>query len=259
MKYSLCLEPVFTDYSFYDRIKIAKDCGVDAVEFWDPSVYDTKKIGDLAQKNDITVAACCLNQAWTYRMNFPYEIVRRNVEKSILFGKDIGCRTFIGLSGETECKADSQKALLIENLKRIADICEKKNVTIVLEALNSLYDHKGYYLDSSYIGFEIVKAVNSPSIKLLYDCYHMQLMEGNLINNIRANIDFIGHFHSAGVPGRHELQLGETNYPLVVQAAEDAGYSNYFGFEYWPTYKNEESVRDVLEYVKCKAPAGGLA
>jgi hydroxypyruvate isomerase len=140
--------------------------------------------------------------------------------------------------------------LLIENLKRVSELCEKEGVTIVLEALNSINDHKGYYLDSSYIGFEIVKTVNSPSIKLLFDCYHMQLMEGNLVNNITENISYIGHFHSAGVPGRHELHLGETNYPRVIRAAEEAGYDRYFGFEYWPSCDSEQSVKDTLRYVK---------
>jgi len=249
MKYSLCLEPVFEDVPFYDRIALAKEQGVDAVEFWDPSVYDTKKIGDIAAQLGVPVAACCLNQAWTYRMNLPYDVVKKNVEASIRFGKDLGCKTFIGLAGDVECRADSQKAILIENLRRVSELCEKEGVVIVLEALNSIIDHKGYYLDSSYIGFEIVKAVNSPSIRLLFDCYHMQLMEGNLVNNITSNIDFIGHFHSAGVPGRHELQLGETDYPRVIRAAEDAGYAGYFGFEYWPTYDNAQSLRDILAYV----------
>lgn len=250
MKYSLCIEPIFENVPFYDRIHMAKDCGVDAVEFWDPSVYDMKKVGDIAANAGVPIAACCLNQAWTYRMNFPWKIVKENVEKSIAYGKDLGCTTFIGLSGELACKTDSQKVLLVENLKRAAELCEKAGVTIVLEALNSLYDHKGYYLDSSYIGFEIVKAVESPGIKLLYDCYHMQLMEGNLANQIRENIDYIGHFHSAGVPGRHELHQGEINYPFVIAAAEEAGYDRYFGFEYWPTYDNQQSLRDILAYVK---------
>ena len=250
MKFSACIEPLFEKVSFYDRIRLAKNCGVDAIEFWDPSVYDTKKIGSEAANAGLPVAVCCLNQAWDIRMNFPWSAVRANIEKSIAFGKDMGCTTFIGLSGELECKADSQKTLLVENLKRAAELLEKEGVTLVLEALNSLYDHKGYYLDSSYIGFEIVKAVDSPSVKLLFDCYHMQLMEGNLINNITTNINCIGHFHSAGVPGRHELQNGETNYPRVIKAAEEAGYNRYFGFEYWPTYDDAQSLNDVLRYVK---------
>ena len=255
MKFSLCIEPVFENLNFYDRIVKAKELGCDAIEFWDPWVggeVDPKKIGEVAAKAGIPVAACCLNQAWTYRMNFPWEVVKANVEKSLEIAKQIGCKTMIGLSGELECKTDSQKILLVENLKRTADLVEKEGVTIVIEALNSLYNHKGYYLDSSYVGFEIVKAVNSPSIKLLYDCYHMQLMEGNLTNQITENIQYIGHFHSAGGPGRHELHKGETNYPFVIEAAEKAGYDRYFGFEYWPTYDNDESLRDILKYVRGK-------
>jgi hydroxypyruvate isomerase len=183
-------------------------------------------------------------------MNDSWPTVRKTIDETIRMGKDIGCTTFIGLSGEVMCKADSQKALLIENLKRAGELCEKQGVTVVLEALNSLYDHKGYYLDSSYIAFESVRAVDNPHIKVLYDCYHMQLMEGNIVNSIKTNINYIGHFHSAGVPGRHELQNGETNYPFVIRAAEEAGYDNYFGFEYWPTYEHKQSVRDVLAYAR---------
>lgn len=179
------------------------------------------------------------------------EDCKGELERSIAIGKEFGCKTFIGLSGDLEGSfEDTQKLVLLENLKRTAEIAEKEGVTIVLEALNSMYDHKGYWLNSAYKGFELIKAVDSPSIKLLFDCYHMQLMEGNLVNNISNNIDFIGHFHSAGVPGRHELQLGETNYPMVIKAAEDGGYDRYFGFEYWPTYDNEKSLKDILAYVK---------
>lgn len=250
MKFSLCIEPVFRDVDFYDRVRLAKDCGVDAIELWDASEYDFKKIGAEALKHGIPVAAISIWKSWQYRMNDAYPAVLKTVDETIKIGKDIGCSTFIGLAGELECKADSQKSLLIENLKRVAQVCEKHDVTVVIEPLNSLYDHKGYYLDSSYIGFEIVKSVNSTHIKLLYDCYHMQLMEGNIINSIKNNIEFIGHFHSAGVPGRHELHIGETNYPFVIKAIKEAGYDRYFGFEYWPTYDDEQSVRDVLTYVK---------
>ena len=254
MKFSLCIEPVFEDLPFYERFKVAKDLGCDAVEFWDPWAnregVTPEGLGKASADAGIPIAACCLNQAWTYRMSFPWETVKKNLELSIGYAKEMGSKTMIGLSGEVMCKADSEKVILVENLKRAAEILEKNDMTLVLEALNSLYNHKGYYLDSSYIGFEICKAVNSPNVKLLYDCYHMQLMEGNLVNQIRENIDFIGHFHSAGVPGRHELHLGETNYPFVIKAADDAGYQKYFGFEYWPTYEDKKSLTDILNYVR---------
>ena len=150
---------------------------------------------------------------------------------------------------DNEGKADFQKNILIENLKRVADILVKENVTIVLEALNSYVDHEGYYLDSSHLGFEIVKSVGCENIKLLYDVYHMQIMEGNLIDNIKKSIEYIGHFHSAGVPGRHELFNGEINYKNILKAIEETGYSKYFGLEYWPTYDDEQSLKDVLKYM----------
>lgn len=250
IKHSLCIEPVLEDIDFYDRIKVAAELGYDAIEFWDPVGKDTAKIGKLASQNNVDVSICCVKDAWSLRTNFPSAAVLKNISESAKIAKDMGCNSLIALSGDVEGKADSQKAILIENLKRAADILAKENVTLNLEALNSLTDHKGYYLDSSYIGFEIMKAVNSDNIKLLYDVYHMQIMEGNIIQNIKNNIDFIGHFHSAGVPGRNEHMGGENNYGNILKTIDKTGYNRYFGLEYWPTYENKKSLRDVLSYLK---------
>jgi hydroxypyruvate isomerase len=249
-KYSLCLEPIFTDIPFYDRIAVAKEIGFDAIEFWNPSVYDVKKIASTAARVGLPIAVCTLKENWTYRLSFPYSMVLKNVRESIDCGKDLGCMKFIGLSGEVETKTDSQKNILIDNLKRVADVLEKEDAIIVLEALNSIVDHKGYYLDSSYVGFEIIKCVNSPRIKLLYDVYHMQIMEGNVIQNVKTHIDLIGHFHSAGVPGRHEHQWGETDYNNLTKMIDGTGYDGYFGLEYWPSYDNRKSALDVLNYLR---------
>ena len=173
MKYSLCIEPVWENVDFYDRIKLAKDAGMDAIEFWDPADYDCKKIGSIAANVGIPISDCCINKAWTIRMSWPWELVGPNVELSLNYAEDLNTKTLIGLSDDLKGHADCEKMALIENLKRAAELAEKKGVTIVLEALNSNYNHKGYWLDSANVGFEIVKAVNSPNIKLLYDVYHM--------------------------------------------------------------------------------------
>lgn len=249
-KFSLCIEPVFTDLDFYDRIQAAADLGLDAIEFWDPVDKDTKKIGSLAKKSKVAVAICCVKEAWKLRMNFPAPVVVRNVTESAKLAKDMGCPSLIALSGDVEGKADSQKNILIENLKRVADVLVKEGVTLNLEALNSLVDHKGYYLDSSYVGFEIVKAVGCDNVKLLYDVYHMQIMEGNIIDNLTRNIDYIGHFHSAGVPGRHELFAGDNDYHNILKAVGAAGYQRFFGLEFWPTYDHKKSVADVMRHLK---------
>jgi len=248
-KLSICIEPVLTDIDFYDRIKVAAELGFDAIEFWDPVDKDVNKIGRIAAENNIAVSICCVKEAWNKRMNFPASIVVENVTESIKLAKEIGCNSLIALSGDVEGKADSQKNILIENLKRVADIAVKENVTINVEALNSLVDHKGYYLDSSYVAFEIIKSVGCDNIRLLYDIYHMQIMEGNIIDNITRNIDYIGHFHSAGVPGRHEHFNGESDYKNIMKAIENTGYNRYFGLEYWPTYDHKKSLEDVKKYL----------
>jgi hydroxypyruvate isomerase len=250
MKYSVCVESVFENISIYDRIELVKNFNPDAVEFWDISGYDTRRLGQLVSKYNLPVSDCSLNNNWDVRMNAPFERVRKNIIETVKTGKEVGCTSFICMSGDVASKTDSQKMIITENLKRMAEVCEKENITLLLEPLNSIYDHKGYYLDTAYDGFEIVKTVDSPRIKILFDCYHMQVMQGNLINTITDNIRYIGHVHSAGVPGRHELHLGETNYPLILQTLEKLGYDRYFGLEYFPSYDSGKSLEDVFHYIR---------
>lgn len=252
MKYSLCLETVFTDLDFYDRIPLAKELGLDAFEFWEPEKFDAKTIGRLSAANNLPVSVCCMIDTRNTTLSSSWSAIKPNLLKTLEFGKEAGINKFIALTGNVTCKADSHKLLITENLKRAAEILEKENVTLLMEALNSVTDHLGYYLDSSYLGFEIIKTVDSPNVKLLYDIYHMQLMEGNLTGNLVGNIDHVGHVHSAGVPGRHELHNGEVNYPFLIKKMEEAGYENYFGFEYFPTYESKASITDILNYVKGK-------
>ena len=111
---------------------------------------------------------------------------------------------------------------------------ESEGIILVIEPLNLTIDHKGYYLSKSSEAFDIVSEVGSPNVKVLYDIYHQQVTEGNIINTIRENIDLIGHFHAAGLPGRQELNRGELYYPAVFDAIDHAGYQGYVGLEYMP-------------------------
>ena len=140
-------------------------------------------------------------------------------------------------------------ASVIAGLKPTVEMAEKAGVTLLLEPLNTRYDHRGYFLASSDEGAEICREIGSSRLKLLFDCYHMQIMEGDLVNHIKRNIDVIGHFHSAGVPGRHELYQGETDYPFLMGQIETLGYQGVFGLEYLPSTDHEESVRKTLAYL----------
>jgi hydroxypyruvate isomerase len=120
-------------------------------------------------------------------------------------------------------------------LNKIKGYAEEKNVTVNLELLNSKVNHKDYMADHSAWGVELMKRVNSPNVKLLYDIYHMQIMEGDLIRTIRENIHLIGHFHTGGNPGRHELDdTQEVNWRALANAIADTGYTGFFSHEFIP-------------------------
>src|SRR3978361_794680 len=123
----------------------------------------------------------------------------------------------------------------LTGLNKIKAYAEEKNVTVNLELLNSKVNHKDYMADHTAWGVELMKMVGSPRVKLLYDIYHMQIMEGDLIRTIRDNIAFIGHFHTGGNPGRHEIDDSqEVNWHAVAKAIADTGYQGFLSHEFVP-------------------------
>ncbi|HYW49376.1 MAG TPA: TIM barrel protein [Gemmatimonadaceae bacterium] len=135
-------------------------------------------------------------------------------------------------------------------LKRIMPLAEKLGVTVIMELLNSKVDHKDYMCDHTAWGAALVKAVGSPRFKLLYDVYHMQIMEGDVIRTIRDNFPHIGHYHTGGVPGRHEIDdAQELNYPRIMKAIADLGFTGYVAQEFIPERTPMVSLREA--YVLC--------
>jgi hydroxypyruvate isomerase len=117
----------------------------------------------------------------------------------------------------------------------VLQLAEQKKVTVCMELLNSKVDHKDYMCDRTPWGVALAKKVGSPRFKLLYDIYHMQIMEGDVIRTIRENKDYIAHYHTGGNPGRHEIdETQELNYPAIVKAILETGYEGYLGQEYIP-------------------------
>ncbi len=132
-------------------------------------------------------------------------------------------------------------------LNRLKGVAEDNGVTICIELLNSKVDHKDYIGDRTPYGVEIIRAVGSPKVKLLYDIYHMQIMEGDVIRTIRTYKDEIGHYHTGGVPGRHELDATqELNWPAVTTAIIDTGFTGYFAHEFIPTRDPITSLREAV-------------
>ncbi len=158
--------------------------------------------------------------------------LRVNLEKAVQW--KIPC--LIVFSGNRE-GMDDQEGMenTIAGLRRVAPLAEAAGVTLVMELLNSKVDHADYMCDRTAWGVEVCKAVNSPRVKLLYDIYHMQIMEGDVIRTIRSSIEWIGHMHTAGNPGRNDLDdTQELYYPAIARAIADTGYTGYVGQEFMP-------------------------
>jgi hydroxypyruvate isomerase len=135
-----------------------------------------------------------------------------------------------------------------EGLKQIMSIAEKNKVLIVMELLNSKVDHKDYQCDKTAWGVELVKRVGSPNFKLLYDIYHMQIDEGDVIRTIKENHQYIAHYHTGGVPGRHEIdESQELYYPAIMKAILDTGYTGYVAQEFIPTGKEKKDKIAALK------------
>src|SRR5258708_16976401 len=163
--------------------------------------------------------------------------IEEGFRKYIPLAAKAGVANVITFSGNRSGISDEEGAKnTIAGLSRVKKIAEDHGVTICIELLNSKVDHHDYMCDHTAWGVQVVQAVNSPRVKLLYDIYHMQIMEGDLVRTIQKNIDWIGHFHTGGVPGRHELDATqEVHWDAVIPAIAATNYAGYVPHEFVPT------------------------
>lgn len=266
----VCLESVFTGLPAEDRVKKIAQAGYRFVEFWfHDATFDGTECSKKLPKNAASLAEACRKCGITINNmvvnapdgsfgGAPVKAGDRGrylerLEEVIEFAGRLGCRKAITCSGNLQAGLSRarMRANLEKALGQATAIAAKEGFTLLLEPLNTHVDHPGYYLDSSVEGAELVRAIASPNLRLLYDVYHMQIMEGNVIANVEKNIDIIGHFHSAGVPGRGELFTGELNYPQILRRIGTMGYKGRFGLEYFPKMKDHlaslKKVRACLQ------------
>jgi hydroxypyruvate isomerase len=177
-----------------------------------------------------------------------HDQIVRNFEQSIPRAEAQKVPNLITFFGNRRAMPDEEAiANCVEGLNRIKKVAEDHGVTLCVELLNSKVNHKDYQGDHTAFGVQVVKAVNSPRVKLLYDIYHMQIMEGDVIRTIRDNKDYIAHFHTGGVPGRHEIDgTQELNYAAVCRAIVDTGFTGYLAHEFSPTRDPLTSLREAV-------------
>ncbi len=174
----------------------------------------------------------------------------KNYTEHINLVADAGYKNLICFSGNRNGMDDATGLKnAAEGLKKIMPLAEKRGVTIIMELLNSKVDHKDYMCDKTAWGVELCKMIGSENFKLLYDIYHMQIDEGDVIRTIRNNSAYIGHYHTAGVPGRHEIdESQELYYPAIMKAIVETGFKGYVAQEFIPVAKDKlGSLKKAIE------------
>lgn len=251
---SCCIDMMFSELDFYDRIGAVGDCGINTVEFWKWTNKDVDKVKRLLDENKMKLSV--------FNIDSTDEVLSYDLSRGILNSgradefvaalcesiptyKKLGAFAMIVLIGEGApyCAENALKCL-----NAAKPICEKENVTLVIEPLNAI-DRKGYSMPYAEPVFKLLKKVNSPNIKMLYDIYHQSMTGDFSMEDIRKNIDLIGHFHVADSPGRHEPGTGKVDYVKILSEISALPYSGYIGLEYRAT-KNDGKTFGFLRESK---------
>lgn len=228
--------------SLEELCQTVKKIGFSAIDLVGPKGWPTlKNYGVFSSM--CNGAEISLTEGWNDKQYHPKLI--QNYTEHINLVADAGYKNLICFSGSRR-GMDEETGLknCAEGLKQIMSQAEKRGVVIQMELLNSKIDHKDYMCDRSAWGIELVKQVGSPNFKLLYDIYHMQIDEGDVIRTIKDNHQYFGHYHTGGVPGRHEInETQELYYPAIMKAILDTGFKDYVAQEFIPTGKsNDEKI-----------------
>ncbi|MDR2376389.1 MAG: TIM barrel protein [Treponema sp.] len=235
MRFSVCIDALFRDRTQEEALEAVKAAGFDRFEFWGWWNRDLDSLHAKARTLGLSCAALCTRFV-SLTDPAQRDAYLAGLNESIQVAKKMEAPILISQVGQdTGARRSFQHASVLAGLKAAVPLLEERGITLAIEPLNGKVDHIGVFLESSDEGFEIIRQTGSDRVKLLFDIYHQQITEGDIIHRIGANLDSIAHFHTAGVPGRHELDQGELNYPAIFTALDSWGYRGFVGLEYFPS------------------------
>jgi len=224
-----------------------KKLGFSAIDLLAPKDWPTVQQQGITCSMCYTAGKISLTEGWNNKNNHAWLI--KDFNEAIPLVAKAGYKNLICFSGNRNGMDDETGMKnCAEGLKQIIGLAEKEGVIIQMELFNSKVDHKDYMADKSAWGVELCKMIGSPNFKLLYDIYHMQINEGDVIRTIRDNHEYFGHYHTAGVPGRHEIdESQELYYPAIMKAIVETGYKGYVAQEFITTGKDVKEKIAALE------------
>jgi hydroxypyruvate isomerase len=245
MKFSVVIPMIFHRLPLTEGLRKAKEADVRYVEimkWYDEDLKELKKVID-----ELNMQVVILSSR-SYQLGDPneHQLFLKSLSQAIEAARFLNCRNLLTLVGDEVpgLPRDEQLNNIVLALKEGAKWLEPAGITLNIEPLNIRVDHPGYFLYSSDEAFEIIKKVGSPNVKVLFDIYHQQITEGDLIRRISENLQFIGHFHVAGNPGRHEITTGEIRYDSIFMELDKLNYRGYIGLEYYPI---KDPVQSLIE------------
>jgi len=236
MEFSLCIDSIYPEDNLKEKLEKIKQAGFKFIEFWDWRDKDF----ELIINSGLKVSNFSGNRISSLTLDDKEKVIQE-VNASIDTAKKLKCDRIMLLSdileGDgsvkiTPISGEKKLLRLYDNLRILVEVAKKRDIMLVIEPLNSLKDHKNYYLDNFQKTLELIQAVNSEHIKILYDTYHMQIMEGNVLETIQKYHQFIGYTHIANVPYRCEPWIGELDYKFILKEFSKV-YSGFVGFEFF--------------------------
>ena len=252
-KQSFCL-PCFLEGSgpkdFRAVVERAAGIGYPAFEIWFREDVPFDLVCDLARGHEMTLASMCGHRSLADGLNKKenHARIRDELLASIDLAEKNGIPNLICFSGNRYGKDDARCiGIVADGIALVTEAAEAAGVMLNIELLNSKVDHSGYQCDRSAWGIEVVRRVGSPNVKLLYDIYHMQIMEGDLCRTIKQGIQHIGHFHTAGNPGRQDMdETQEIYYPAVIRTIAETGYDRHVAHEFFPKGNKLEALEKAF-------------
>jgi hydroxypyruvate isomerase len=226
-------------------LRAAAEIGYEAVELVDEAYWP------LVRQYGLSISAIgghgTLSEGLNRREH--HDRIEKEILENLVRAEKWQIPNLIVFSGNRDGLDDRTGAeVTAEGLRRVSAAAENAGVTLVLELLNSKVDHPDYQCDKAAWGLEVCRMVNSPRVKLLYDIYHMQIMEGDIIRTIRGNHRFFGHYHTAGNPGRHEIDASqEINYAPIMRTLLETGYDGFVGQEFVPTRDTITAIKEAFD------------
>lgn len=266
-KKSVHIDLFYQELSFEDRFKAAKRDGFDAIElYWGWEGRDLEEIRRLADENDLEVSAISadlpkdsmISMCDPLQKEEYLESVKRSIEASKILGNKVIIAHAAAIDNKPPYNALTltgeysyvrKLCAMFDILKTIAVWGEEEGFVFALEPLSEIA-HSGYFLKDSVMCAEIVEAINSPAVKMLYDAYHAYLEEGKLCDTISKYVKNFGLFHVADAPGRHEPGTGDVNWKHVLNHLNNEGYEGYVSFELYPESTSEKAVKAIQEVLE---------